>query len=82
MDEENNKNMFTNFLKILLVFNWCSFLSKKYKQPIPSNDFLNGVRVQIFHQVKYLGVLLNASVKDGDDTQGQVKSLYCAANKI
>jgi len=32
------------------------FCPKKYKQPAPSNAFLNGVRVQFFHQVKYLGV--------------------------
>jgi len=28
--------------------------------------------------VKYLGVLLNASLKDDDDIQRQVKSIYCA----
>ena len=40
---------------------------KKYKQPAPSNVFLNGLRVQFSNQVKYLGVLLNASLKDHDD---------------
>jgi len=56
---------------------------KKYKQPSPSNVFLNGVRVQFFDQVKYLGVWINASLKDDDDDiQRQVKSLYCAANKL
>ena len=44
--------------------------------------FLNGVRVQFFVQVKYLGVWINASLKDDDDIQIQVKSLYCAANKL
>jgi len=28
--------------------NWCSFFPKKYKQLVPSNDFLNGVRAQLF----------------------------------
>ena len=37
------------------------FCPKKYKQPAPSNVFLNGVRVQFFDQVKYLGVWINAS---------------------
>jgi len=32
--------------------------------------------------VKYLGVRINASLKDDDDIQRQVKSLYCAANKL
>jgi len=37
----------------------------------------------IFDQVKHLGVLLNASLKDDDDDiQRQVESLYCAANKF
>ena len=40
------------------------------------------VCVQIFDQVKYLGVTLNASLKDDDDSQRQVKSLYCAANNL
>ena len=56
------------------------FCPKKYKQPAPSNVFLNDVRVQFFDQVKYLGVWINASLKDDDDTQRQVKSQYCAAN--
>ena len=58
------------------------FSPKKYKQPAPSNVFLNGVRVQFLDQVKYLGVWINASLKDDDDIQRQVKSLYCAANKL
>ena len=49
--------------------------SKKYKQPAPSNVFLNGVRVQFLDQVKYLGLWINASLKDDDDIQRQVKSL-------
>jgi len=57
------------------------FCPKKYKQPAPSNVFLNGVSVQFYHQVKYLGVWINASLKD-DDILRQVKSLYCAANKL
>jgi len=32
--------------------------------------------------VKYLGVCINTSLKDDDDIQRQVKSLYCAANKL
>jgi len=58
------------------------FLPKKYKQPVPSNVFLNGVCVQFFDQLKYLGVWINASLKDDDDIQRQVKSLYCAANEL
>ena len=54
----------------------------KYKQPASSNVFLNGVRVQFLDQVKYLGVWINASLKDDDGIQRQVKSLYCAANKL
>jgi len=53
------------------------FAPKKYKQPAPSNAFLNGVRVQFCDQVKYLGELLNAPLKDNDAIQRQVKSLYC-----
>jgi len=58
------------------------FCPKKNKQPAPSNVFLNGVRVQFFDQVKYLGVWINASLKDDDDIERQVNSLYCAANKL
>jgi len=58
------------------------FCPKKYKQPASSNVFLIGVCVQFFDPVKYLGVLINASLKDDDDIQRQVKSLYCAANKL
>ena len=58
------------------------FCPKKFKQPAPSNVFLNGARVQFFDQVKYVGVWINASMKDDDDILGQVKSLYCAANKL
>ena len=58
------------------------FCPKKYKQPAPTNVFRNGVRVQFLNQVKYLGVWINASLKDDDDIQRQVKPLYCAANKL
>jgi len=58
------------------------FCPKKYKQPAQSNVFLNGVRVQFLDQMKYLGVWINASLKDDDDIQRQVESLYCAANKL
>jgi len=58
------------------------FCPKKYKQPAPSNVFLNAVRVQFLDQVKYLRVWINASLKDDDNIQRQVKSLYCAANKL
>jgi len=58
------------------------FCPKKYKQPAPSNVFLNGVRVQLFNQVKHLGVWINASLKDDNNIQRQVKSLWCAANKL
>ena len=58
------------------------FCPKKYKQPSSSNVFLNGVRVQFFDQVKHLGVWITASLKDDDDIQRQVKSLYCAVNKL
>ena len=58
------------------------FCPKKYKQPAPSNALLNGVRVQVFAKVKYLGVWINASLKDDDDIQRHVKSFYCAVNKL
>ena len=58
------------------------FCPKKYKQPAPLNVFLNGIRVQFLDQLKYLGVWINASLKSDDDIQRQVKSLYCAANKL
>jgi len=45
-------------------------------------SLLNGVRVQLFDQVKYFDVLLNAALKDDDDIQRQLKSLYCAVNKL
>jgi len=38
--------------------------------------------VQFFDQVKYLGVWINASLKDDDDIHRQLKSLCCAANKL
>jgi len=57
------------------------FCPKKYKQPAPSNVFLNGARVQFFDQAKYLGVWINSSLKDDDDIQRQVKSL-CAVNEL
>ena len=70
-----------------IIFNYnktigAIFCSKKYKQPALSNIFLNGVRVKFLDQVKYLGVWINASLKDDDDIRRQVKSLYCAANKL
>ena len=58
------------------------FFPKKYKQPAPSNVFLNGARVQFFDQVKYLGVCINASLKGDDGMQRQMKPLFCAANKL
>jgi len=58
------------------------FYPKKYKQPAPSNVFLNGVRVQFLDQVKHLGVWINASLKDDDDIQRQMKSLHCGANRL
>ena len=42
----------------------------------------NGGRAQFFDQVKYLGVRINASLKDDDDIQRQVKSLCWVANKL
>jgi len=46
------------------------------------NFFLNGARAQFFHQIKYRGMLLNASLKHDSDIQRQVKSPYCVANKL
>ena len=59
-----------------------TFCSKKYKQFAPPNVFLNRVRVQFSDQVKYLGVSLNASLKDYDDIKRRVKSLYYAASGV
>ena len=42
----------------------------------------NGVCVQFSDQVKYLCGLLNALLKDHNDIHRQVKSQYCAANKL
>jgi len=58
------------------------FCPKRYKQSAPSNVFLNVVRVKFSDHVKYLGVWLNASLKDNDDIQKQVKSLYRTANEL
>jgi len=59
---------------------------KNYKQPAPSNAFLNGdgVQMQFFDQAKCLGVLVSASLKDDAYIQRQVKLLYsyCAVNKL
>jgi len=57
------------------------FCPKNYKQPATSNVFLNGLRVQFFDQVKYLGVWIMASLKDDDDIQRQVKSLLATVQK-
>jgi len=73
-----NTKLFLIVAKQLVFF----FAPKKYEQPAPSNVFLNGARVQFLNQVKYLGVRINASLKDDDDIQRQVKSLYFAANKL
>jgi len=73
----NTKSRLIVTKQVVLVF-----APKNYIQPAPSNVFLNGVRVQLCNQVKYVGALLNASLKDYDDIQRQVKSLYCAANKL
>jgi len=54
---------------------------KKYKQPATSNIF-HCVRVQFSEQINCLGVLLYARLKDNDEIQRQVKSVYCAANKL
>jgi len=62
--------------------NWCIFLPPKFKQPAPSNVLLNGAPVQFSDQIKHLGVLLNASLKDNNDFLRQVKSLCCAPNKL
>jgi len=43
---------------------------------------MNGARAHFCDQVKYLGAFLKSSLKDDDDIQRQVKSLYCAANKL
>jgi len=62
----------------------CTFCPKKYKQltTAPSNVFLHGANVQLSDQVKYRGVSLNALLKDEEDIQRHVQSLYCAANKL
>ena len=49
--------MFSIIMAVLFVIKIVVlFCPKKYKQPAPSNAFLNGVRVQFLDQVKYLGV--------------------------
>jgi len=56
-------------------------LSPPLKNPQPKTPVvsLNGRSGTIFEQVKYLGVLLHASLKD--DIQRKVKH-YCAANEL
>jgi len=44
--------------------------------------FLNGVQIRFFDQAKYLGGWVNASLRNDGDIQRQVKSLYCAVNKL
>jgi len=56
------------------------FCPKKY-QPASLHVFLNGVRGQFSHEVKYLGVSPNASLKD-NDIQRQIISFHCAANTL
>jgi len=47
------------------------FRPKKYKQPAPSNVFLNCVRVQSFDQMKYLRVWINTSLQDSGVQRGR-----------
>jgi len=54
------------------------FAQKRIYNLLHQMFFLKGVRAQFVDQVKYLGMWINAS----PDIQRQVKSLYCAANKI
>jgi len=58
----NTKSLF-NCNKTITVL----FYHEKHKQPVPSNVLLNDVCVQFTDQVNYLGLLLNASLKDDDD---------------
>ena len=82
--EENNENMFTNKRMMILEnsigFQLVFFFAPKIWTTY-SNCFSERYTSTIFDQVKYIGVLLNASLKD-DDIQRQVKSIYCAANKF
>ena len=43
------------------------FFAQKSINNLPHQMFFYGVRVQFFDQVKYLGVWINASLKDDDD---------------
>jgi len=43
---------------------------------------LNGISVTFADQVKYLSVLLYTLLINENDMQRQVKSLYCAADKL
>jgi len=54
------------------------FCPKNYKQPTPSNVFLNGVWVQFCDHVKYFGVWLNTSLKDDDDIQTSEITRLCS----
>ena len=40
------------------------------------------VKTDILQSVKYLGFHVNSDLTDNIDIQKQVKSLYCAANKL
>jgi len=50
----------------------------KSKQPTPSNVFLNGVRVLFSDHVKYLGLYLNASLKDDAYIQRSEITVLCS----
>ena len=43
---------------------------------------INNHRIDFVDRVKYLGVILQCSLKDDADIQRQIKSLYCAANRL
>jgi len=58
------------------------FPAEKFKQLAAPAVFLNDESVKFAEIVMYHGILLHASLKDDIEAQGEVKSLYCAANKF
>ena len=58
------------------------FECKKHKCLQQPHVCLNNNRIDFVDRVKYLGVVLQGSLKDDADIQRQIRSLYCAANKL
>jgi len=52
-----------------------------FKQPAPSNVFLNSVSVQFSEHVKYLGVLLNPEASESAMQQASSEAILFSAQR-